>query len=225
MSPVARVAAVRGRIAAACERAGRDPAEVVLIGVSKRHPAEAVQPVIDAGVTVLGESRVQEAQEKRPLLAGVEELHLIGRLQRNKAKGAVALFDLIHSVDRLRLAEALARGAEAAGTRQRVLLQVNLGREPQKGGVLPDDLTALWEAVAPLPELAVEGIMGVAPYTPDPEGSRPHFRLAARLAQELAQRAGRPMPLSLGMSHDFEVAIEEGAHWVRVGTALFGVRP
>jgi len=224
MNPVMRVAAVRGRIEAACGRAGREPSEVVLIGVSKRHPAEAVQPVIDAGVTVLGESRVQEAHDKAPRLTGVEELHLIGRLQRNKARGAVALFDLIHSVDRLRLVEAIARGAEAAGTRQRVLLQVNLGREPQKGGVLPDDLTALWETVAALPELAVEGLMGVGPYDPDPEGSRPHFRLAARLAQELAQRAGRPMPLSLGMSHDFEVAIEEGAHWIRVGTALFGER-
>ena len=223
-SAAARVAAVRKRIAAACLRAGREPSEVVLIGVSKYHPVEAVQPVVDAGVTVLGEARVQEAQEKAPLLTGVEELHLIGRLQRNKAKGAVALFDLIHSVDRPRLAEAIARGAAAAGRPQRLLLQVNLGGEPQKGGVLPDDLSDLWEAVEPLPELAVVGLMGVVPYHPDPEASRLHFRLAARLAQELEQRAGRPMPLSLGMSHDFEVALEEGAHWIRVGTALFGAR-
>jgi len=224
MNAAARVAAVRARIAAACDRAGRDPAEVVLVGVSKRHPAEAVQPVVDARITLLGESRVQEAEEKWPRLRGVEELHLIGRLQRNKARRAVALFDLIQSVDRLPLAEAIARAAAAAGKPQRILLQVNIGREPQKGGVLPEGLAALWEAVAALPELAIEGLMAVPPYAPDPEQARPYFRDAARLAGALAQHAGRPMYLSLGMSLDFEIAIEEGAHWVRVGTALFGER-
>ncbi len=181
--------------------------------------------MVDAGVTHLGESRVQEAQAKAPHLTGVEELHLIGRLQRNKARRAVALFDLIHSLDRLALAEAIARAASAAGAPQRVLVQVNLGREPQKGGVLPEALPALWRGLDALPELVLEGLMGVAPYTPDPEEVRPYFRTAGRLAQELAQEAGRAVPLSLGMSHDFEVAIEEGAHWVRVGTALFGERP
>jgi len=224
MNPAARVAAVRGRIEAACGRAGREPSEVVLIGVSKRHPAEAVQPVIDAGVTVLGESRVQEAHDKAPRLTGVEELHLIGRLQRNKARGAVALFDLIHSVDRPSLASAIARAAATDGKRQRILLQVNVGREPQKGGVLPEALTDLWEEVAALPELAVEGIMAVPPRVTAVELARPYFREAARLAGELEQHSGRPLYLSLGMSLDFEVAIEEGAHWVRVGTALFGER-
>jgi len=144
MTPAVRVAAVRARIAAACGRAGRDPVEVVLIGVSKYQPVAVVQPVVDAGVTVLGESRVQEAHEKLPQLTGVSEAHLIGRLQRNKARRAVALFDLIQSVDRLSLAEAIARGAAAAGKHQRILLQVNLGREPQKGGVLPEALPELW---------------------------------------------------------------------------------
>jgi len=224
VSAATRVAAVQTRIEAACARAGRDPAEVVLIGVSKYQPAEVVQPVVDAGVTVLGESRVQEAEAKAPLLTGVAELHLIGRLQRNKARPAVALFDLIHSVDRTSLAAAIARAAAEADKRQRILLQVNIGREPQKGGVLPEGLAALWEEAAGLPELAVEGIMAVPPYDLEPEAARPYFHAAAHLADELAQRAGRPLRLSLGMSHDFEVAIEEGAHWIRVGTALFGER-
>lgn len=224
MSVEEQVAAVRARIAAACGRAGREASEVVLIGVSKYQPVAVVQPVVDAGVTILGESRVQEAHEKLPQLTGVAEAHLIGRLQRNKARAAVALFDLIHAVDRLPLAEAIARAAAGAGKPQRILLQVNIGREAQKGGVSPDRLAALWAATAALPELVVEGIMAVPPYNPDPEAARPYFRAAARLAKELEGRAGRPLRLSLGMSLDFEVAIEEGAHWIRVGTALFGER-
>ncbi len=224
MTPAARVAAVRGRIAAACGRAGRDPAEVVLVAVSKYQPVAVVQPVVDAGAAVLGESRVQEAREKMPQLTGVAEAHLIGRLQRNKARAAVALFDLIHAVDRPSLATAIARAAAEAGAPQRILLQVNIGREPQKGGVLPEGLADLWAVTAALPELAVEGIMAVPPYDPDPEAARPYFRAAARLARELEGRAGRRLRLSLGMSLDFEAAIEEGAHWVRVGTALFGAR-
>ncbi|HBB41127.1 MAG: YggS family pyridoxal phosphate-dependent enzyme [Nitrospirae bacterium CG18_big_fil_WC_8_21_14_2_50_70_55] len=224
MNPATRVAAVRERIAAACARVGRDPAEVVLIGVSKSQPAAAVQAVVDQGVTILGEARVQEARAKRPHLSGVTELHLIGRLQRNKASAAVALFDLIHSLDRLPLANALAAAAAAAGKRQRCLVQVNVGREPQKGGVLPEALATLWKAVAALPELVVEGIMAVPPYALEAEQARPTFCAAARLARELEQQSGRPLRLSLGMSHDFEVAIEEGAHWLRVGTALFGER-
>ncbi|RMF81645.1 MAG: YggS family pyridoxal phosphate-dependent enzyme [Nitrospirae bacterium] len=220
----ARVAQVRARIAAACARAGRDPAEVVLVGVSKRQPVARIQAVVEAGVAILGESRVQEAEAKAPRLSGVRELHLVGRLQRNKARRAVALFHLIHSVDREPLLEAIARAAGAAGRRQRILLQVNVGREPQKGGCEPEAAGRLLAAAEALPEVAVEGLMAVPPYHPDPEAARPHFRAMGRLAAELEQRLGRPLRLSLGMSRDLEVAVEEGAHWVRVGTALFGPR-
>jgi pyridoxal phosphate enzyme (YggS family) len=218
-----RVARVREAIAAACARCGRDPREVTLVAVSKLHPAPVVQPVIDAGVTILGESRVQEAADKVPRLVGITELHLVGRLQRNKAKHAVALFDVIHSVDRLSLAEALDAAARAAGKVQRIFLQVNIGEEPQKGGVEPEALPELAAAVAAMDNLRVEGLMAVPPFDPDPEAPRPYFRVLARLAADL-RPGGSPLALSMGMSNDFPVAIEEGATHVRVGTALFGER-
>lgn len=220
----ARVARVRQAITTACARCGRDPGEVTLVGVSKFHPAAAVQAVVDAGVTILGESRVQEATEKVPQLTGVTELHLVGRLQRNKAKAAVALFDVIQSVDRLPLAEALHAAAQAAGKVQRIFLQVNIGDETQKGGVAPAALAALLETVTALPGLRVEGLMCVPPYDLDPEAARPYFRALVRLAAAHRPAGARPLALSMGMSGDFEVAIEEGATHVRVGTALFGER-
>jgi len=220
----ARVARVRQAITTTCARCGRDPGEVTLVGVSKFHPAAAVQTVVDAGVTILGESRVQEATEKVPQLTGVTELHLVGRLQRNKAKAAVALFDVIQSVDRLPLAEALHAAAQAAGKVQRIFLQVNIGDEAQKGGVAPAALAALLETVTALPDLRVEGLMCVPPYDLDPEATRPYFRALARLAAAHRPPGAPPLALSMGMSGDFEVAIEEGATHVRVGTALFGER-
>jgi pyridoxal phosphate enzyme (YggS family) len=220
----ARVAEVRRAIAAACGRCGRQPDEVTLVGISKTHPAAAVQAVVDAGVTILGESRVQEAAEKVPYLTGIAELHLVGRLQRNKAKAAVALFDVIHSLDRVPLAEALDAVARAAGKVQRVFVQVNIGDEAQKGGVARGGVPELLAAVAALPQLRLEGLMCVPPYARDPEAARPYFRALARLAAEHRPAEGPPLALSMGMSHDFEVAIEEGATHVRVGTALFGER-
>lgn len=219
-----RVARVRAAIAAACARCGRDPRDVTLVGVSKIHPATVVQPVIDAGVTILGESRVQEAADKVPHLTGISELHLVGRLQRNKVKPAAALFDVIHSVDRLPLAEALQAAAQSTGKVQRVFLQVNIGRETQKGGVVPEALAELAEAVSAMAHLRLEGLMCVPPYDPDPEAARPYFQALARLASDLPTRDGPPLALSMGMSNDFPIAIEEGATHVRVGTALFGAR-
>ena len=220
----ARVATVREAIAAACGRCGRRPDQVTLVGVSKIHPAAAVQSVVDAGVTILGESRVQEATEKVPHLTGVTELHMVGRLQRNKAKAAVALFDVIQSVDRPSLAEALHAAAEAAGKVQRVFVQVNIGDEAQKGGVAPEALAALLATMSALPHLRVEGLMCVPPYDLDPEAARPYFRTLAELAAAHRPAGAPPLALSMGMSSDFEVAIEEGATHVRVGTALFGAR-
>jgi len=220
----ARVARVRQAIAAACGRCGRDPGEVTLVGVSKLHPAAAVQAVVDAGVTILGESRVQEATDKVPHLTGVTELHLVGRLQRNKAKSAVALFDVIQSLDRLPLAEALHAAAQAAGKVQRVFVQVNIGDEAQKGGAAPAALAELLGAVSALANLRVEGLMCVPPYDLDPAAARPYFRALAQLAAAHRPAGAPPLALSMGMSGDFEVAIEEGATHVRVGTALFGER-
>ncbi|HEX9593049.1 MAG TPA: YggS family pyridoxal phosphate-dependent enzyme [bacterium] len=222
--PTTRVARVREAIAAACARCGREPTAVTLVGVSKMQPPAVVQPVIEAGVTILGESRVQEATDKLPHLTGVTELHLVGRLQRNKVKPAVALFDVIQSVDRIALAEAVQAAARAAGKVQRVFLQVNIGREAQKGGVAPEALPALATAVAAMANLRLEGLMAVPPFDPEPEAARPYFRALVRLAASLRTGGGPLFALSMGMSNDFEVAIEEGATHVRVGTALFGER-
>lgn len=224
---------LRERIAAAARRAGRDPSDVTLVGVTKRVPAERVAEALRAGLAVLGESYVQEARVKAEALAALlgpggprPRWRLIGRLQRNKARDAVALFDAVETLDREDLAAELERRAAAAGRSLEVLLQVNLSEEPQKGGVAAEGLPALLSACAGLAHLHVAGLMTVPAASPDPEDSRPVFARLRALAATLRDTpgGGALRELSMGMSADFEVAIEEGATLVRVGTALFGPR-
>jgi hypothetical protein len=210
---------VRERIARAAERAGRRPADVLLIGVSKTVDAERIRPAVDAGIAALGENRVQEAKAKVAALGRAAAWHLIGHLQTNKVKDALELFDVIHSLDRVPLAEELERRAAAAGREVQTLVEVNLAGEPAKSGVAPDALPAMLELIAALPHLRVRGLMAIPPVG-TPEDARPWFRALRKLGEThgLAE-------LSMGMSADYETAIEEGATMVRVGTAIFGPRP
>jgi pyridoxal phosphate enzyme (YggS family) len=229
----ARLAALRARAAAAAARAGRAPGEVTLIGVAKRQPAELVVAAVAAGLCDVGENFVQEARDKIPAVrealaargVAAPRFHLVGRLQSNKARVAAPLFDCVQSVDRADLARELARRAEAAGRTLAALVQVNLSGEPQKGGVAPSDLPALLDACAELPALAVRGLMTVPEDGAEEALLRRRFA-ALRELRDTAVRAGHGgvRELSMGMSGDFEVAIEEGATWVRIGTALFGAR-
>ncbi|PWU25636.1 MAG: YggS family pyridoxal phosphate-dependent enzyme [Candidatus Rokuibacteriota bacterium] len=211
---------VQAFIAKACERAQRSPKDVLLIGVSKTVEIERIQQAIAAGVPALGENRVQEAREKIETIGRMVPWHLIGSLQTNKAKDAVRLFDWIHSLDRLELARELHRRAHALGRTVKVLVEVNVGEEPQKAGVRPSEIKHLLDAVAALTGIRVLGLMAIPPAAEDAEKSRPYFR---RL-RELRDAAGLEH-LSMGMSADYEVAVEEGATMVRVGTAIFGPRP
>jgi len=219
-----RLLRVQDRIRAAASRVGRDASSVTLVAVSKTVPVEVIRLALSAGVTILGENRVQEAREKIAALAGQATWHLVGHLQTNKAKLAVRLFDLIHSLDSLKLAEVLDRHAEQAGKPVRCLVEVNLGGEESKSGTREDDVRPLLEAAASLPHLAIEGLMAIPPYLPDPEQIRPYFRCLRSLRDRLAGEGFPLAELSMGMTHDFEVAIEEGATMVRIGTAIFGPR-
>jgi hypothetical protein len=213
------LAAVRGRIERAAERAGRDPATVKLVAISKTFPAEAVLAAYEAGQRCFGENRVQEAEPKVHAVAATgaaPEWHLVGHLQTNKVRDALRLFAIIHSVDSSRLAATLDSRLAAPYP---VLVELNVGGELSKSGFSIDDAEAAVAAIRALPHLDVRGLMTVAPMAADPEGVRPIFR---RLA-ELARRLGLP-ELSMGMSSDFEVAIEEGATLLRIGTAIFGHR-
>lgn len=222
-----RLQVIRGRIQAACQRSGRDPQRVRLLAVSKQQTAQDVQEAVAAGQYFFGENRVLEARDKMPLVVGEGvQWHLIGPLQRNKARVAATLFQMIHSVDSLPLAEALA-GGRIARAPLPILIQVNIGREPQKQGVVAEEAASLVRAIATLPGLAVCGLMAIPPQTPTAEAARPHFRALADLARQIEKQAipGVAMgELSMGMSGDFETAVEEGATWVRVGSALFGGR-
>jgi PLP dependent protein len=216
----AQLAQVRGEIAAACRDAGREPSSVTLVAVSKTFPAEAIAPVIAAGQRVFGENRVQEAKAKWPLLRAAHpdiELHLIGPLQSNKAKEAVALFDAIHSVDRASLAEALAKEIARQGRRPTLFVEINTGEEPQKAGVLPDQADAFIRSCRESYGLTIAGLMCIPPFE---EAPGPHFALTAKIAA----RNGLEL-LSMGMSADFASAVTFGATHVRVGTAIFGSRP
>lgn len=214
----------------AAMRAGREPDAVRLIAVSKTVPAERVREAMEAGLRIFGENRVQEARDKIALLretahgfSGVQ-WHLIGHLQKNKAKQAIRLFDLIHSVDSVALADALNRHAANDGKVQRVLVEVKLSQEDTKQGVSESDLDALIEHILQCTSLKLEGLMTMPPYDPDPEKARPYFHRLTELRAQ-AEKRGAVLPeLSMGMSHDFGVAIEEGATMVRVGTAIFGGR-
>ena len=211
---------VNDAIARACARAGRTPAEVLLIGVSKTVDVERIRAAVAAGVPALGENRVQEARDKIAALGRPVPWHLIGSLQTNKARDAVRCFDVIHSLDRLELAHELDRRARAEGRAVDVLVQVDVGDEPQKGGVDPGELGRLLDAVRGLGGLRVRGLMTIPPATERAEDARPWFRRLRALRDEAGLEH-----LSMGMSADFEVAIEEGATMVRVGTAIFGARP
>ena len=209
---------VRERVARAAERAGRRPADVLLIGVSKTVDVDRIREAIDAGVPALGENRVQEAKAKVSVLGRRVPWHLIGHLQTNKVKDALEIFDVIHSLDRLELAEALERRAAGADRRVETFVEVNLAAEPAKSGVAPAGLAAMLERIATMPHLHVRGLMAIPPVG-TPEDARPMFRAL----RKLAETHGLP-ELSMGMSADYEVAIEEGATAVRVGTAIFGAR-
>ena len=212
----------RDRIAAAALRSGRDPVEVKLIAVSKTHPAEVIREAIDAGLSVFGENKVQEAEGKIAELGRVGiEWHLIGHLQSNKARKAVQLSDVIHSVDSIDIAQRLERICNEEGReRLEVMIQVDLAREETKSGVAESDLRSLIEYIKKCDRLDLIGLMILPPFFDDPEATRPYFR---RL-REIRDRLLPGGELSMGMSHDFEVAIEEGATIVRVGTAIFGER-
>jgi pyridoxal phosphate enzyme (YggS family) len=216
----ANLGRVQEAVARACARAGRSPDHVLLIAVSKTMDAERVRQAVAAGVAALGENRVQEARDKIEALGHPVPWHLIGSLQTNKARDAARLFDWIHSVDRAELARELSRRAHGAGRTVNVLLQVNVGDEPQKGGVAVAEVKRLCDEVVTLPNLRVRGLMSIPPAAPTPEQTRPHFRTLRELRDQLGLEH-----CSMGMSADYEVAIEEGATMVRVGTAIFGPRP
>jgi len=219
-----RLDKIQSAIADAAQRSGRDPAQIELVAVSKTHPAEAIREAMRAGVTHFGENKVQEARGK------IEELgrgiwRLIGHLQSNKVRDAVRLFDFIDSVDQRELAEEVNRHADAAGKTQNILLQVNIAGESTKFGCAPDAASALAESINALPRLSLRGLMTIAPYSPEPEKSRPHFAGLRELRDKIETDTGLRLPvLSMGMSGDYVVAIEEGSTCVRVGTALFGER-
>jgi pyridoxal phosphate enzyme (YggS family) len=223
MSIRGNLEAVEARIAAACEKSGRRRSDVKLIAVSKTKPVEAVVEAAGAGQILFGENRVQEAQNKIPLCPGNLQWHLIGHLQSNKARiAASGLFRMIHSVDSERLIRLL---DEYAAVPLPVLIQVNVSGEGSKEGCSPQDAAALIEAANQCGKVEVHGLMTIPPFTPDPEKARLHFSNLRKLRDRLQQETGTPLPeLSMGMSHDFEIAIEEGATFIRVGSDIFGER-
>ncbi len=215
---------VRRRMAAAARRAERDPAGVRLVAVSKTVPVELIRQAVAAGQRLFGENYLQEARGKIEALGETASWHFIGHLQSNKAKAAVNRFELIHGVDRLKLARALDAAAASTGTIQKILLQVNLAGEASKSGTSPEAAAGLRREISQLPHLMVVGLMTMPPFL-DPEAVRPYFRALRELRDRLQDLDGTPLPeLSMGMSGDYEVAIEEGATLVRVGTAIFGSR-
>lgn len=223
----ARLAQVRERIAVACERAGRSPASVLLIAVTKTHPPELVRAALEAGVTDVGENRVSELVAKMDRVGG-GRWHMIGRVQRNKVRLLVGRSVLIHSLGRRQLASALSRRAERLGVVQRVLVQVNVGDDPRKGGCGVDEAADLIAYARDLPNLSVEGLMTMPPLPPGGEDLAEYARPSFRRLRQLRDRVRADWPevahLSMGMSGDLEAAVEEGATMVRVGTAIFGPR-
>jgi hypothetical protein len=231
MSIAENIAQIRERIRVAAERAQRDPETITLMAVSKTFPPEAIREAYEAGIRVFGENRVQEFAGKAEALRGLTDAHwhMIGHLQSNKAVKAAELFQAIDSVDSLKLAEKLNDAAPKYGKKLAVLIEVNLGGETAKSGTPPDsqELESILAAAARLQCLEIRGLMTIPPYAEDPEAARPYFRKLRELRDQIA---GRKLPavsmtrLSMGMSHDFETAVEEGSTCVRVGTAIFGLR-
>jgi pyridoxal phosphate enzyme (YggS family) len=223
----ARVADVRQRIAAACARAGRHPSEVTLVAASKAQPPERLREAWEAGVRVFGENRVQEAAGKRGALPAEAEWHLLGPLQSNKVRAALDLFTTLHALDRPKIFHGVAAEAARRGTEVAAFAEVNVGEEASKHGLAPAGLAAILAPLATLPGLRLVGLMALPPLEEDPERSRRWFARLRALRDEVADALGReafPGWLSMGMSHDYAVAVEEGATHVRVGTALFGAR-
>lgn len=219
------VSQVKAGIDAACRRIGRDPAGVTLVAVAKTFPADAIQAAVEAGVADIGENRAQELKQKAQVLSSSPiRWHFVGPLQSNKVRHVVGTATLIHSVDRLGLAEAIARRASALGMVQDVLIEVNLAGEASKAGVDPRAVVSFAEEVASLGGIAVRGLMAIPPQEPDETAARGHFRALASLRDQALERVAGAGELSMGMSHDYLIAIEEGATIVRVGTAIFGPR-
>lgn len=220
-----RLQAIRDRISAAAQRCGRDPASVELLAVSKTFPVEAIREALEAGQLLFGENKVQEILAKAPQLPADLQWHLIGHLQSNKVRKVLPHVKAIHSVGSLDLARDVDRIAGELGLVAKVYLEVNLGEESSKHGFSAEGLRANLEALHALKRLAIQGLMCIPPYDEDAEKSRPYFVQLRNLRDELEQHGGAPLPLlSMGMSHDFEIAIEEGATIVRVGSAIFGER-
>ncbi|HPC85609.1 MAG TPA: YggS family pyridoxal phosphate-dependent enzyme [Smithellaceae bacterium] len=223
----ANIQNIRQRIAAAAARAHRDPAGIRLMAVSKTVEPERIQRALDAGITLLGENYVQEAREKIPAVGRGAEWHMIGHLQTNKAKYVVHLFDWIHSVDRLELAQELDKRAFQHNRRLNVLVEVNVSGEASKNGIEPSGVPELVRRISALPHLTIRGLMTMPPYSDNPEHSRPYFQALRGLRDEIHAAAipnVRMDELSMGMTDDFEVAVEEGATIIRVGRAIFGER-
>ncbi|MDP3093048.1 MAG: YggS family pyridoxal phosphate-dependent enzyme [Nitrospira sp.] len=223
-----RVQQILDRIRSAAERAGRSPDTVRLVAATKTVPAERIREGLGAGLTLLGENRMQEALAKVALLRDLSPCwHFIGQLQRRKVRDAIGIFELIHSVDSVELAQEINRRAGAAGVKQAVLLEVNIAGEASKAGFLPPVLMQDLSLLGDLPHLGIQGLMTIPPPTEQPEAARPYFRDLRELGARIAAKNISSMTMqdfSMGMSHDFEIAIEEGATMVRVGTAIFGAR-
>ena len=225
MTLATNLESIRQRIKTACDRVDREPNSVTLLAVTKTQPPEIVSAAADLGLIFFGENKVQEAKAKIPLCPGKLRWHFIGHLQSNKCRDAVQLFQLIQSVDSLPLAQEINKRADEAAKMMPVLLEVNLAGEASKFGYKPEQLLAELKEINFLPRIEIQGLMTVPPWSPDAENSRAHFRRLRELKQNCEQMLGAPLPhLSMGMSGDFEIAIEEGATMVRIGTALFGPR-
>lgn len=218
---------VEQNIEEACRRAGRDRSEVTLIAVSKTKPVETLQEAYDLGVRVFGENKVQEMADKYEVLPKDIRWHLIGHLQRNKVKYIIDKAVLIHSVDSLRLAQTIEKEAKKHNLTAHILIEVNVAREESKFGIFPEDLEALVDEIAKLPHIQVDGLMTIAPFVPDPEENRLVFRELRKLSVDISAKKVDNVNmsvLSMGMTNDYQVAIEEGATMVRVGTGIFGAR-
>jgi PLP dependent protein len=216
---------IRQRIAAACARAGRSQASVTLLAVSKTHPPETIRAAVDCGQLLFGENKIQEAMAKIPLCPGKARWQFIGHLQSNKVRDALELFEMIQGVDSLNIAKEISKRAGQAGKTMPILLEVNVAGEGSKFGYKPEQLLAELSELTALPRIEIHGLMAIPPFTPVPEKARPYFRKLREIKDHAEAVLGAPLPqLSMGMSGDFEVAIEEGSTMVRIGTALFGER-
>ncbi len=225
MSLADNLTLIQQRIRAACDRAGRDVNSVTLLAVSKTHPADTIKAATELGITLFGENKVQEAKAKIPNSPGRARWHFIGHLQSNKCRDAVELFSMIQCVDSLAIAQEINRRADQAGKTMPVLLEINVAREGSKFGYKPEQMLADVKELNALKRLEIHGLMAIPPFSPVPDKSRPYFKTLRELKTRAEDILGAPLPvLSIGMSDDFEIAIEEGSTMIRVGTALFGAR-